>query len=187
MDAWSSFFFWKCPQQYQAWAQEGQLHYTIDNFPQFLRRRDPAKTERGCTKIKNMVEKFRKRFYIKPGTVLSLNHMFYVRKGLNDIWMVYNRTSCGLNLSLWEPPFGLSIFRHTLCALLPGYSQCDMEVGEVFLNLPLHPELRPFARVDIAHIKSRPDEEGWYQDRTIFWKRWAKNFMGLIDSPYQYL
>ena len=62
-----------------------------------------------------------------------------------------------------------------------------MDMREMFLKFPLHPDLRPFAGVDITHIKSRPDEEGWYQDRTRGWERWAKNIMGLIDSPYQSL
>ena len=52
---------------------------------------------------------------------------------------------------------------------------------------PLHPELRPFAGLDITHIKSRIDEAGWDQDKTRVWERWTKNFMGLIDFPYQYL
>ena len=50
--------------------------------------RDQAKTEEDRTKIKNKVEKVRKRLYINSGTLLSLTDMFYVRKGLNDIWMV---------------------------------------------------------------------------------------------------
>ena len=86
--------------------------------------------------MKNKVEKVRKSLYIDPGTVLSVPHMFYVRKVLNDIRMVYNGTSCGLNLYLWAPHFGLTIFQHTLRALLPGYSQYDMEVGEMFLTSP---------------------------------------------------
>ena len=59
-----------------------------------------------------------------------------------------------------------------------------MDVGEMFLNFPLQPDLRPFAGVDITLIKSRPDEEGWDQYRTIVWERWDRNFMGLTDSPY---
>ena len=62
-----------------------------------------------------------------------------------------------------------------------------MDVGEMFLKFPLHPDLRPFAGVDITHTKSRPDEEGWDQDRTRVWERWDKNFTGLTDSSYQYL
>ena len=86
--------------------------------------------------MKNKVEKVRKSVYIDPGTVLSLPHMFYVRKGLNDIWMVYNGTSCGLDISLWEPHFGLPIVQHTLHVLLPGYSKGDMDVGEIFRTSP---------------------------------------------------
>ena len=56
--------------------------------------------------------------------------------------------------------------------------------GRFVLNFPLHPDLRPFAKVDITHTESRPDKEGWDQDRTRVWERWAKNFIGLTDSPY---
>ena len=164
---------------------EGQPHYTVNNFPQFLRPQDPAKTEEDRTKMKNKVETVIKVLYIEPGTVLSITHMFYIRKFFNCICMVYNGTSCGLNLALWAPYFGLPIVQHTLCALLTGYSQCDMDVGEMFLKFPLHPDLRPFVVVYITHIKNRPDEEGWDQDSTRVWERWDTNFMGLIDSPYQ--
>ena len=117
----------------------------MDNFPQFLRPQDPAKTEEDRTKMKKKVNKVRKRFYIDPGKVLSLTPMFYVHKGLNDIRMVYNGTSCVFNLDIWAPYFGLPNVQHNLRALLPGYSQCDMDTGEIFLNFPLHPDLRPFA------------------------------------------
>ena len=101
--------------------------------------------------------------------------------------MVYNVNSCGLNLALWAPHFGLPIFQHTLCVLLSGNSQCDMEMGEMFLNFPLHPDLRPFAGVDITHINISPDEEVWDQVRTRVCKYWDKNFMGLTNPPYLYL
>ena len=83
--------------------------------------------------------------------------MFYVHKDLNDILMVYSSNSCGLILALWAPHFGMPIVQHTIRALLTGYQQCDMAVGEMFLKFPLHPDLRPFAGVDITHIKSRLD------------------------------
>ena len=102
----------------------------MDNFPQFLRPQDLAKTEEDRTKMKNKVDKVRNIVYIDPGTVLSLTHIFYVRKVLNDIWMIYNGTSCGFNLALWVPHFGLTIIQYTLRALLPGYSQYGMDVGE---------------------------------------------------------
>ena len=111
--------------------------------------------------MKKKVDKVRKRLYIDPRTVLSLNHMFYVRKGLNDIRMVYNGTSCGLKLALWAPHFGLPMIQHNFHALLPGYPQCDMDVGEMFLKTPINPDLRPFEGVDITHIKSRLEYKGW--------------------------
>ena len=91
----------------------------IDNFPQFFRPQDPGKTEEDRTKIKKKVDKVRKSLYIESGTFLILTHMFYVHKGLNDIRMVYNGTSCGFNPDLWAPYFGLPIFQHTLRALIP--------------------------------------------------------------------
>ena len=81
----------------------------MDNFPQFLRPQDTAKTEEYLNKMKNKVDKVIKSLYIETGTVFSLTHMFYVRKGFNIIRMVYNGTPCGLNLALWAPHFGLTI------------------------------------------------------------------------------
>ena len=123
--------FWKWPQQYQPLSREGQPHYEMNNFPQFLITQNPAKTKEYRTKMKNKVDNVRKNLYIDPGTVLILTHMFYVRKYLNDIWTFYNGTSCGFNPALWAPYFGLPIVQHTLSALFPGYSQCDMDVGKL--------------------------------------------------------
>ena len=55
------------------------------------------------------------------------------------------------------------------------------------MKFALHPELRPFSVVDVPYINSKLDKEGWYQDRTRVWERWAKNIMKLTDSPYIYM
>ena len=89
----SSLLIWKWTKLYPSLAREGQNHYVIDNLPDFLRTQDPSKTKEDQTKMKNKVEKDRKRTYIENGTVLSLTHMFYVRKGLNNIRIIYNGTS----------------------------------------------------------------------------------------------
>ena len=67
------------------------------------------------------MDKVKKSMYIYPGTFLSLSHMFYIRKGLDDARMVYNDTSCSFKLAICEPHFGLPIFQHTLHALLIEY------------------------------------------------------------------
>ena len=72
----------------------------IGDLPRFLRPQDPLKTEEDRTNMKKKVDKVSKRMYIDPGTVLSLSHMFYVQKGLNYTWMVYDGISCGLKLAL---------------------------------------------------------------------------------------
>ena len=81
-------------------------------------------------------------------------HYFCVDKGKDDIRMVYNGTSCGLNDVLWAPRFGLPTVKQTLRALLAGYCQCDLDVGEQFLKFPLHMDLREYSRVDVRGVRS---------------------------------
>ncbi len=75
-------------------------------------------------------------------------------KGADNIRMVYNGTSCGLNDVLWAPRFGLPTVKQTLRALLPGYCQCDLDVREQLLNYPLHSDLREFSGVDVSGVRS---------------------------------
>ena len=130
--------------------------------------------------------KSRKRNYIQPGWVDSLLHYFCVAKGLDDIRMVYNGTGCGLNNSVWAPHFGLPTVRQTLRSLLPGYCQCDMDVGEMFLNFLLHEELMRMSGVDVGPVRSKdPSDTPWEVGRQKSWERWCRNWMGLRDSPYR--
>ncbi len=100
--------------------------------------------------------------------------------------MVYNRTSCSLNNILWAPCFGLPTVKQTLQALLLGYFQCDQDVGEQFLNCPLHSALREFLGVDVSGVQSaKPgDTQGEEQQGPHTWEWWERNWMGLQDSPY---
>ena len=99
--------------------------------------------------------------YIEVGSVISLTCYFYVKKGLYDVMIVYNGTGCGLNGSIWAPYFGLPTVRHTLCSLLPGYSQCNLDIGEMFLNFMFHDTMKEMSGVDIKHVSSKaiPDIE----------------------------
>jgi len=138
--------------------------------------------------MKKKLDKVRQRLYIEPGAVIILSHMFYVPIGLEDIRMVYNAASCGLNDTLWAPHFGLPTVQQTIRSLLPEYYQCDMDIGEMFLNFPLHTSLRPYAGVDITHVRGkRGKEEDWEVGRERVWERWSRNFMGMTDSPYRSL
>ena len=69
-----------------------------------------------------------KRGYVTGEKADSILHYFYVPKGLDDVWIVYNRTVCGLNDVIWAPHFGLPYVSHTLRNLMPGYYQCDLDI-----------------------------------------------------------
>ena len=113
-------------------------------------------------------------------------HYFCVNKGLGNIRMVYNGTSCGLNEVLWAPRFGLPLLKQTLRALMPGYYQCNLDVGEQFLNYPLHSDLQEYLGVDVREVRSsNPADRVWEADRGPgLWERWERNWMGLQDSPF---
>ncbi|KAL7525294.1 hypothetical protein ACHAXR_000940, partial [Thalassiosira sp. AJA248-18] len=93
----SSLFFWRWPPSHRVWAMEGQPHFVTGDLPSFKKPQKPAKLPEHMVKMKEKVMKVRRRLYIETGEVLSLTHMFCVPKGLLDIRMVYNGTSCGLN------------------------------------------------------------------------------------------
>ena len=86
-----------------------------------------------------------------------------------------------MNDFIWAMHFFLPTMRHTLRSLLPGYYQCDGDIGEMFLNFMVHEMLRELSGVDISHVRS--DDPIFEAARTAAWERWCRNWMGLKDSP----
>ena len=184
----SGLLFWTWPRSHLEWAREGQPHFLLGELPRFRRPQQAARTPEMMERMKKKVNKVRRRRYIEEGEVTSLTHMFAVAKGSNDIRMVYNGTSSGLNDVLFAPHFGLPTLSNTSRALLGGYHQTDLDVAEMFLCFWLHPDLRPYAGVDVSLIRTPPgsrEEEDWEQGRNRIWERWHRNFMGMRDSPYR--
>ena len=154
----------------------------------FMRKQAKAKDSLKHELMRAKVVEVRQRGYIKPGNVTSGTHYFCVDKGTSDIRMVYNGTSCGLNACLHAPHYGLLSVKHTLRSLMSGYYQCDLDVGEQFLNFKLHEALRQLSGVDVREVRSRDPEDGqWEDSRPGNWERWERNWMGLRDSPYRSL
>ncbi len=182
-------FFWNWGEDYQKDIRDGQRHFLTGPLPVFLktqkRHKDPVSHEL----MRMKVVQVRRRGYVSAGPVVSGTHYFSVPKGLDDIRMVYNGTSCGLNDVLWAPRFGLPTVKQTLQALLPGYLQCDLDVGEQFPNYYLHEELRQYSGVDVREVRSTdPADATWEAERGPGpWERWERNWMGLRDSPYRSL
>lgn len=129
------------------------------------------------------ITKVRERDYIVQGvTVLSLIHMFDVPKGTDDIRLVYNGTSSGLNRSLFGPHFTLPTVDTTLRALGQGSMSADIDIAEMFLNFMLDPKFRPYCGVDVSGIRS--DDPLFEQGRRSTWEAWCRLWMGQTDSPY---
>ena len=179
-------FFWNWPEKYQADAREGQPHFTTGDPQPFRRPQNGPDSTETAELVRDKVLPVRLKEYIERGDVNSLLHYFWVPKGDSDIRMVYDGSGCGLNDIIWAAHFGLPTVRNTARALLPGYYQCDMDVGEMFLNFILHERLRQLSGVDIRHVRSVDDnDEEWEATRNQSWERWCRNWMGLRDSPFR--
>jgi hypothetical protein len=139
--------------------------------------------------MRKKVVQVRKRGYVSAGPVVSGTHYFSVPKGLDNIRMVYNGTSCGLNDVLRTPCFSLPTVKQTLRSLLPGYLQCDLDVAEQFPNYYLHEDLMQYSGVDVREVCSTdPSDADWEAERGPGpWERWERNWMGLRGSPYRSL
>jgi hypothetical protein len=112
---------------------------------------------------------------------------FDVPKGDDDIRMVYNATRSGLNAALWAPSFFMPTSK-SASRLLSYYSFCsDLDLGEMFLNFPMDPAIRPYAGVDLTHLKVYFDDVGKAkssEDWAKLLERWERLFMGMKPSPY---
>jgi hypothetical protein len=61
-----------------------------------------------------------------------------------------------------------------------GYYSVDMDLGEMFLNFPLHSTMQAYAGIDLTPFKESlgipKENSGWF--------RWTRNWMGARASPY---
>ena len=112
------------------------------------------------------------RCYILPGEVNSLTGFFAVPKGEDDIQIVYNATTCGLNAALWAPNFALPRIDLVLRNSDSKTWFSNIDLGEMFLNYFLDEDLREYAGVDVREIGGAK------------WERWERTLMGFRPSPY---
>jgi hypothetical protein len=179
--------FWNWPVRYQKEVRDGQQHFFTGLFgPPWLRPQRSARVVDQHELMRVKVVKVRKLDYITTGTVRSGTHFLCVPKGDSNIRMVCIGTSCGLNANVWASRFGLPTVMNTLCSLLPGYYQANLDVGDQFLNFKLHELMRAESGVDVRMVRSRDHrDESWEASRQGTWERWERNWMGLRDSPYR--
>jgi hypothetical protein len=120
------------------------------------------------------------RGYVQPGPIQSFIDYFDVPKA-DDILLVYNGSSCGLNKSLWAPNFWLPTARTALRSLDFNFYSVDMDLSDMFLNFPLHHTLQSYSGIDLTPLKqplgiSTPGP---------FHVHWTRCWMGARPSPFQ--
>lgn len=91
--------------------------------------------------------------------------------------MVYDASASGLNACLWVPTFALPSAESLMECMVSTSWMGDLDMGEQFLNFPLHPELQKFCGIDLRPYLC-PDSVATY------WLRWTRCMMGLRTSPY---
>jgi hypothetical protein len=171
-------YFWRWGKAYWQEARDGAKVSVQSKLPKFEEKQDIPKDKVKRKLIQDKVGKVRKRGYIKPGHVSSVTSFFAVPKGDDDIRMVYNGTSCGLNDAVFAPWFALPTMDSHLRAVDVGTYMADCDIGEMFLNFMLDVNLREFAGVDLTDLFC--EEFGGL----TFWERWERLLMGFKPSPY---
>jgi hypothetical protein len=179
-DQGSAPFYWRWPPAYRGTIRDGLEIWFSGEKPKWRRPQKVEKNKETHAKVVKKIAKVRKRKYIAPGHVWSLTDFFSVPKGDEDIRMVYNGTSSGLNDVLWVPSFPLPTVDTLLRSVHPGTWMADTDLGEMFLNFVLHESLRELAGVDVTHYQ---DDENPTNESC--WERWIRCAMGLKSSPYQ--
>ena len=103
-------------------------------------------------KVAEKVNKVRRLLYVRPGKVCSQIDVFIIPKGLDDIRLVYNMTSCGLNKVMWAPWFALPGIRSHLRSVEVNTFLGDMDMGDMFHNYILHPLLQSHGRGRLCRL-----------------------------------
>lgn len=174
----SVLFHWRWPPGYRRVAKSGLKVLFTGRKPTTKKRQSKERNEEQRRKIQEKVVKVLQRRYLGTGVVKSLISFFAVPKGKHDIRVVYDGTSSGLNQVIWVPRFPLPTLQRHLRQVDGSTHMADADLGEMFLNFPLHELLKELCGVDLTqHV---PVEKGGRH-----WVRWQRAAMGLRSSPYQ--
>jgi hypothetical protein len=145
-------FHWRWPPWHMKTIRDGlEVHFQSDK-PTYRKPQRDSPDDDTWERMREKLDKVRKRRYICAAFVKSLTAFFAVPKqGTDDIRMVYDGTISRLNDSIWVPRFVLPTLETHLRAVDEGTYMADVDVGDCFLNFMLHPTLRELAGVDLSH------------------------------------
>ena len=126
---------------------------------------------------------------MKPHEVKNLTHFFTVPKGDRDVRVVFNGTKSGLTDALWDPSFWLPNAVSMLRILSFGHKAVDIDLGEHFLNHPLHDSLISLSSVDLTFFWSHVAKDcpqilpSWDKGQGPLFGAWTRTWMGAKPSP----
>jgi len=183
----SSLLFWRWDSNLRHVAKHGFPTQIIDQLPSNFKRPKKPSTKIHRKILEKIVKSLR-RNYLKPATlkVKNLIDYFAVPKA-DDIRLVLNGSSCGLNKSVWASNFWLPTAATMIRQMGFNYKFVDIDLGEMFLNFPLDPKLINYSGMDVTHFKSEIEEEiPWVKfdssvSRSILVN--TRNWMGFRPSP----
>ena len=138
-----------------AYARDGIPPYLLKELPNNRKKvRAPSKEHEEV--IYSKIKKYVQRGYItltNPRLVQNFIDYFGAKKGNDDIRFVLNGTSCGLSDAVWASNFWLPTSRTVTRLLTYDYRTVDVDIGEMFLNFPLHEELRMHSGLDLTPFR----------------------------------
>ena len=125
--------FWRWPESSRDVARDVIPPHILNPLPTTKKTRQITADHEQFVFSKNLVC-LEKRYIELTSDSLIKNYIdfFAVDKGPTDIRVVYNGTSCGLNISLFASSFWLPTSNTLTRPLSFGYKSVDLDIGEMF-------------------------------------------------------
>ena len=183
----SSIYFWRWSKPWQIIADEGLPPKIKGVFPSHMRPARRPKAEFFKPTLQKFTSFIRKGYFDfnHMGFTKSLIDYFCVPKGTDDVRVVFNGTSSGINNTVWAQNFWLPMAESLLRVSHFGSKYIDLDLGEMFLNFNLHSSLQPYSGVDLTPFKKEIAAEfphlNTSQKRLI--GTWNRTWMGFSPSP----
>ena len=183
----SSLFFWRWHPGLQRVARDGFPAQINSTLPNSYKKSRPPKAN-VYQKILSKLNKSLSRGYLIPERFSKINNLidFFAVPKAEDIRMVQNGSSCGLNKAVWASNFWLPNASSMTRVLGFNYKAVDLDLGEMFLNFPLHKELVSYSGMDLSPYKRDLTEfikSTKFENSNNLYVVNGRNWMGLRPSP----
>ena len=187
-NAGSRLLFWRWDSRLQHIAKYGFPTQVCNELPSNFKK--PKKASKKLhSKILAKIVKSVKRNYLKPASLSKVKNLidYFAVPKAEDIRLVLNGSSCGLNKAVWASNFWLPTASTMTRQLGFNYKFVDIDLGEMFLNFPLDPKLIYYSGMDVSDFKEEIENEiPWLKfdpstPRSILVN--TRNWMGFRPSP----